>query len=81
MVIKFHNMWPRAATQNMCLSLMVLNYEYGVFDCVQLDQCFIHNVLDVITNHANFKVNRITTLIFQLKLFNTSVTLKYKQGH
>ena len=27
-------MWPRAATQNMCLSLMVLNYKCGVFDCV-----------------------------------------------
>ena len=27
-------MWPRAATHNMCLSLMVFNYECGVFDCV-----------------------------------------------
>ena len=34
LLLNCHTMWPRAATQNMCLSLMVLNYECGVFDCV-----------------------------------------------
>ena len=33
-IINFHIMWPRAATQNMFLSLVVLNDECGVFDCV-----------------------------------------------
>ena len=34
LLLNCHIMWPRAATQNMCLSLMVLNYECGVYDCV-----------------------------------------------
>ena len=34
LLLNCHVMWPRAATQNICLSLMVLNYECGVFDCV-----------------------------------------------
>ena len=29
--------WPTAATKNMCLMLMMLKFECGVFDCVQLD--------------------------------------------
>ena len=35
--LNYHIMWPRAAIQNMCLSLMVLNYESGVSDWVKLD--------------------------------------------
>ena len=36
-LVRFYIMWPRAATQNMCLSLMALKVECGVFGCIQLD--------------------------------------------
>ena len=35
----------------------------------------------IISNSTKFQLNRIGTYFFQLKLFNTSVTLKYNQGH
>ena len=34
LLLNCHIMWPTAATQNMCLSLMVLNNECDAFDCV-----------------------------------------------
>ena len=44
-------------------------------------KCNVHDLLDVIKNHTKFKLNQIRTQNFQLKLFDTAVTLKYNQGH
>ena len=51
-------MWPRAATQNMCLSLMVLNYECGVFDCN-----WITDVKVLVTEVFMSEVRKITSLV------------------
>ena len=41
---------------------------------------YIHDLLDVINNRTKFHLNRIRTYKFHLKLFDTSVTLRYIQG-
>ena len=42
---------------------------------------YIHNLLDVLNDPMKIKGNEISTLNFQLKLFDTAVTLKHGQGH
>ena len=49
--------------------------------CENQKQWYIYNLLDVINNLIKFQLNRIRTSNFQLKLFDTAVTLKYNQGH
>ena len=39
----------------------------------------IYDLLDVNKNQTKFKLNQIRTLNFQLKLFDTAVTLKYNR--
>ena len=41
----------------------------------------IHDLLDIISNCTQLQLNRIRTYNFQLKLFDTAVTLKYNQGY
>ena len=40
----------------------------------------IHYLLDLMKNPTKFQLNWIRTQSFQLKLFDTAVTLKYGQG-
>ena len=48
---------------------------------VHTKKWYIHDLLYVFNNHTLFKLNRIRTLKFQFKSFDTAVTLKYNQGH
>ena len=41
----------------------------------------IYDLVDIIQNHAKFKLNRIRITNFHLKLFDTAETLKYSQGY
>ena len=42
---------------------------------------YIHYPLHLLNNPTKFQLNRIRTQDFQLKLFDSAVTLKYSQGH
>ena len=49
--------------------------------CDRQKRRHIHNLLDVLNDPMKIRLNRIITQRFQLKLFDTPVTLKYGQGH
>ena len=57
------------------MSIITLNI------CEKTKQWHIHGLLDVVNNPTKFQLNQIGTYNFQLKLFDTAVTLKYNQGH
>ena len=42
---------------------------------------YIHDILDILNKPTEFQLDQIRTSTFQLKLFDTAVTLKYGQGH
>ena len=42
---------------------------------------FIHDILDVLNNPMKFQLNQIRMIIFQVKLFDTAMSMKYGQGH
>ena len=42
---------------------------------------YIHDLLDVTNNRTKFKLNQTRKYNFQLKVFDTAVTLKHNQGH
>ena len=42
---------------------------------------YIHDLLHIISNCTKFQLNPIRTQNFQLKLFDSAVTMKYNQGH
>ena len=46
----------------------------------KINRSGIHDLLDVINDCTTFQLNQLKTQDFQLKPFDTAVTLKYNQG-
>ena len=49
--------------------------------CTQQKKWYIHALHNLLNNPKKFQLNYMRTSHFQLKLFDTPVTLEYGQGH
>ena len=49
---------------------------YLSWTCEKNQKQWPHDLLDIIDNHTKFQLNQIRTQDFQLRLFDTAVTLK-----
>ena len=49
--------------------------------CESPRHLYIFDLVDIVNNYTNFQLNRTITCKYQLKLYDTTVALKYGQGH
>ena len=67
----------------VCFVFQMRKYvHYLPWICVLIKKkWYIHGLPDMLNNPIKFQLNCMRTWEFQLKLFDTPVTLKYEQGH
>ena len=76
----FKQCLPKKPTLKFCVKSE--NYHLSPLNMCQSERWwYIQYLLDLLNNPTKFKLSWIKTQIFQLKLFDTAVMLKYGQGH